>query len=373
MSKQKRILLVSDAFYPEISPRSFRTTELARELYRQGYDVTVISKYRNTDYNTFLQEYPIHFRMWRKHILPEVPVIKKKPLSYLTRAISRFLSVLFMYPVIEEMFHVRKELKKEQEYDLMISFAVPYPVHWGVAWARSKRHRIARTWVADCGDPFMGNRLDTFKPPFYFRFLEKWFSRKADFITIPLETAKKGYFEEFHNKMRVVPQGFDFDLNERKTGTVKNEVPTFAYAGGFLPGARDPKDLLEFLAVSDKQFRFHVFTKNQDVLAPYRSKLGDKMIISDYIPREELMKILSSMDFLINFDNNTTLNSPSKLIDYAITGRPVLNITNKFKKEDIYEFLEGDYKRKMELPDPEVYHISRIAEKFLELTEPNSG
>ena len=32
----KRILIVAFSFYPIISPRSFRTTELAKELARQG-------------------------------------------------------------------------------------------------------------------------------------------------------------------------------------------------------------------------------------------------------------------------------------------------------------------------------------------------
>jgi len=36
-----KILIVSNAFYPEISPRSFRTTELAKELSRQGHKDTL--------------------------------------------------------------------------------------------------------------------------------------------------------------------------------------------------------------------------------------------------------------------------------------------------------------------------------------------
>lgn len=73
------------------------------------------------------------------------------------------------------------------------------------------------------------------------------------------------------------------------------------------------------------------------------------------------------MDFLINFDNNTTLNVPSKLIDYSITGRPVLNITKDFSSESVEAFLEGDYSDRMALPDPMQYHISEVSRKFLEL------
>ena len=42
MSDSKKILMVSDACYPELSPRAFRTTELARELAREGHRVTLL-------------------------------------------------------------------------------------------------------------------------------------------------------------------------------------------------------------------------------------------------------------------------------------------------------------------------------------------
>ena len=63
------------------------------------------------------------------------------------------------------------------------------------------------------------------------------------------------------------------------------------------------------------------------------------------------------MDFLINFDNNTGRNLPSKLIDYSITNRPVLNITQEFSSEYLIAFLKGDYGKRMILPDIEQYHI----------------
>jgi len=78
---------------------------------------------------------------------------------------------------------------------------------------------------------------------------------------------------------------------------------------------------------------------------------------------------LKKMDFLINFDNNTELNSPSKLIDYAIAQRPVLNITKDFNGEDLKAFLRGDYSNQMLLPDINQYHIRNISHLFLDLLE----
>jgi len=40
---KKKILIVSGEFYPLNTPRSFRTTELAKEFARQGHEVTVLT------------------------------------------------------------------------------------------------------------------------------------------------------------------------------------------------------------------------------------------------------------------------------------------------------------------------------------------
>ena len=367
VSEQKKIILVSNGFYPEISPRSFRATELAKQFSKQGHQVVVISKHRDSNYTDFLNEHGINLKMWGKSRWPKPPFFKSKSLSFLNRALTRILMVLFEYPAIEEMFQVKRKLKNENGYDLMISFAVPYPVQWGVAWSKTKKHPIAARWVADCGDPYMGDVLDSFRKPFYFAYLEKWFFRKTDFITIPVESARPGYYAEFQHKIKIIPQGFDFEISIQEENHRVNEIPEFAYAGGFLQGIRDPSLLMQFLAKIDLPFKFHVFTNQAEIINEYRQILGSKLIISGYIARTELMKKLSEMDFLINFDNNTTLNVPSKLIDYAITNRPVLNIDRNFRSDEIEAFLKGDYRKRMPLPDPRHYHIKNIANQFIDL------
>jgi len=329
--------------------------------------VVVITGHRDHDYSEFLNAWPITLKMWSRAVFPRIKGSGHGAFNSLFRVLSRILLLLFEYPAIEEMPKVKRMLRRERGYDLMISFAVPYPVQWGAAKAWRRRHPVARTWVADCGDPYMGDVLDSFRKPFYFGFLERSFCRKATYISIPVESARPAYYKEFHEKIRVIPQGFDFDLQARKEARVSNPVPEFAYAGGFLQGIRDPESLMKSLAGCGLPFRFHIFTNQPEVLDKYRAGLGDRLVISGYVPREELLNRLSGMDFLINFDNNTTLNVPSKLIDYAIINRPVLNIDKHFNGEEITAFLKGDYTKRMQLPEPEQYHIKRVTKLFMDL------
>src|SRR5690606_7143529 len=185
----------------------------------------------------------------------------------LKRGVRRALQILLEYPNIEYYFKVKKALKKQKKnnkyYDLLISIAVPYPIHWGVASVWKKKKNIAQTWVADCGDPFMGQENDTFKYPFYFKYIEKWFCRKADYITVPTEGAIKAYYSESHHKIRVIPQGFRFEDVKIASQDV-NDYPHFAYAGGLIPGRRDPKEFFEFLVNYPHPYKFYIYTNQNN-------------------------------------------------------------------------------------------------------------
>jgi hypothetical protein len=369
MTSSLKILLVSNGFYPEISPRSFRATELAKEFVRQGHQVRAYTKFRDFDYTEFLNNYPMDLRIWPKYRFQCIPQWKGKLGLLISRGLKRLALMLAEYPGIEDMLKVSSFLRNEGGHDLMISFAVPYPVHWGVALARTKKHPIAGTWVADCGDPYMGCDTDSFKKLFYFRWVEKWFMRKADFITIPIESARKAYYPEFHDKIKVIPQGFEFKLVRSHGKKIANPVPAFAYAGGFIPGIRDPRPFIQYLETISDPFRFIVYTRDQSLIQSFLKNMNGKLEIRDYIPRDQLLEELAKMDFLVNFDNNTGVQSPSKLIDYALTGRPVLNFTSSPDHGIIKQFIKGNYKGRMEFGSLEQYNIKYVARQFLDVIE----
>jgi len=366
MNDKKKIIIVAAAFHPVLSPRSFRAIELSKELARRGHEVLVVTRHRDFDYETLGRDWKMEVERMSPSRLPKFENYRNRVFSLFSRIVTRILVLLFEYPNIELMFKVNRVLKKKSDYDMLITIAVPYPVHWGAALARKKRHRIATTWVADCGDPYF-NTLDSFKRPFYFRYIDRWYCKKPDYISIPHEGAREGYLPEVRNKIRIIPQGFNFNLEDTLKADPENPVPTFAYAGGFIPGSRDPGPLFQYLSKLDMSFRFLLFTKHAHMIQKYNPFRKGELEISDYIPREKLMEILKTMDFVINIDNNAAVFSPSKLIDYAITGRPILNIDKNFSGEELLAFLKGDYSNRMIIEGLDKYHISNVATRFLEL------
>jgi hypothetical protein len=193
--------------------------------------------------------------------------------------------------------------------------------------------------------------------------------RKTDFVTIPVESARAAYYAEFHSKIKIIPQGFKIKPIEIPTSTPANAVLTFAYAGGFIPNIRDPRPFLDYLSKLDFDFRFVVFTNSAELLEPYQEALGKKLQIKPYVPREELLSILATMDFLVNFDNNTGAAVPSKLIDYKVVNKPVLNIKKELNTIVIQEFLEKNYQNGLKIENIDQYRIENVCTQFLSLIE----
>jgi hypothetical protein len=371
-NSEKKILIVTYAFYPELSPRSFRATELANEFARQGHFVKVITRYQPFDYSEFLKHNNISLRLLDPPKFPQIKIAKSGFLNLVTRGISRILGLLFEYPLIETMFMVKRALKNEEGYDLLVSIAVPFANHWGVALSRNKKHRIANTWIADCGDPYMFAKLDTFRKPFYFKYTELKFCRECDYISVPFEEMASQFYPQFRSKITVIPQGFNFKEIKLSEEPVNNSKPTFVFAGSIIPGKRDLNLFVDILSTLDIDFRFRVFTSQEQLFIPYRQKLKDKIEISGYISRNSLLFELSKADFVVNvdtiLDNSKNVEAfPSKLIDYALSGRPILNINSgESDRELVLSFLKKDYSRQR-IVDRSKYDIEIVSRQFLGL------
>lgn len=365
----KKIVIVSYATYPGISPRNLRTHELAKEFVRKGHEVKLYVLTGDYDYSSYEQETGIKVVSLGKTFFfnynPETGV----KLNIFSRIIKKFFGKFFEYPFIELIRNVYFSLMVEKEIDLLITIAVPYPIHWGAALFKTiNKDRLKDvTWVADCGDPYMGN--DFSKYPFYFSYIEKWCFRKADFISIPIEAAKSGYYQEFHKKIKIIPQGIDFDQIKITKNYGKNSIPTFIYAGIFYENKRDPRPLLDYLIELNIEFKFIIYTRNHNFLKNYEERLIGKLEVHPYIPRVEVIFEMSKADFLINFDNPSDKHSPSKLIDYALSKRPILSINSSetLNKDIVNEFLNGNYSSKFIIDDINKYNISRVADQFLDI------
>jgi hypothetical protein len=364
-----KILIISQHLFPMPTPRAHRTTELVKELSRQGHEVilyAVIGKHDYTDfekkYNVIVKKIPIYFQKYPYNSDGN----SKRTL--IDKVLGRLLGKIVEFPNIEFMFRGPKIIQQENEIDALITIADPHQIHWGTALARKKKYEnFPPVWIADCGDPFMFNS-DGKNHFAYFSKYEKLFGKYCDFITVPAEKSIKGYYPEFIPKIRVIPQGFKFVLNtERKEPN--NAELTFAYAGSFYKDIRNPASFLHYIATSNLNFRFVIFTQFDDIIKPFKILFGERLVLKKPIDRHKLIEELKEMDFLINVENiNSPAQRPSKLIDYAITGRPILSVNpEKLDKNTIDQFLQKNYSGQLIVDNLEQYQIEHVAKKFTDL------
>ena len=364
----KKIVIISRTIYPSINPRSHRATELAKEFSRKGHSVILYGEKGDNDYHEFENKYNLKV----KDIGPLLFSSKLKKnffIKVIGAIIERTIGRLIEFPDIELVDRVKKILSNEKDIDLLITIAVPHSIHWGASsYKKQNPSSFARTWIADCGDPYKKNSYLKTYP--WLEKNENIFCKECDFITVPIESAVSSYGKEFKNKIVTIPQGFAIPKSTNLKDYKKNDIVTFAYAGSFYEKLRDPRPFLRFLKYFDRDYRFILYIQNTGFASDEIKALGDKVVVNSFIDRDSLIHRFSLYDFLINFENVSKNQSPSKLIDYAVSGRPVYSIPyNEKDFFDFFRFYDGDYNNALKLPNISEHDIKIVADKFLQLAK----
>lgn len=375
----KSILINSYYFYPENTPRSFRTTELTKALINKGYDVTLAipSRYKKQEEkikekfnitniifcgkeknNTFNK---INNNTDKKKLNTKIKKLLKRNIF---KIVKYFISDKNIFYFIDNYKSLRN---LEKEFDCVLSIGLPFSVHLGTYFYLKNKNI---KWIADYGDPFSENPAN--KIARYFHYIEKKILKRASYITIPTMLSRK-YYEhiiEYIDKVIIIPQGFEMkslSLYEYK----ENEKVKFAYAGVFYEKIRNPKELFEKLSLLECDFEFHIYTdmKNSETtrcLANIPKNIENKVIIHGLLPREECIYELSKYDFLINIENKNSGQIASKIIDYTLSKRPILNLKHNFEMKLLKDFISKDYRERL-LIDINEFDIDVVSNKFEKL------
>ncbi len=387
------ILVLACRFYPELSPRAFRTFELVKEFCSQNHKVKLIlpnkdmynekqykhsnlitikigddNNVKNQNTNSEIvkkKNIPI-----KKFIFPES--IKDKIIPIIIKLKEKKNKYFPPFYEKEFMKGAYNYLKKDKEqYDFLISIGLPIEVHLASAFAIIVNKNIRKTpvTIAEYGDPYFFNQAN--KYCFLYFFIDFFVAKVFKYICIPTEKALNSYkYLKKKNRIKIIPQGINI-AEYRIQNYRPNKIITFAYAGVFYRRTRNPKEFLDYLYQIKIDFRFYIYTIEKydtlEILKAYESMIGSKIIIKLNKNRENIIYELSKMDFLINFENSTSNQSPSKVIDYALTKRPICSIsTGNFSTEIFDQFIKKDYSKQLKININD-FDIKNISNQFLSL------
>lgn len=352
------ILIIGHFGLYENTPRSFRTIELAKELVRRNHKVDIIEGKNKKIIENFTLDYK------NEECESSTVVVKEKKLKWLRKIVSTILNYLCGDMVILKFYNSTLNLiDKNKKYDVILSIGQPFYTHMVSAFGLKNMKCVK---IADCGDPFY---VDSKRQAPYLGYLQKLVFKRLDYVAIPTNIAVK-YYDKYveKEKIKVIPQGVDFsafDVQEYK----KKEVISFGYAGIFYETLRDPRVFFDYLKKVDTDYKFYLYTDIENdfykkLLKPMLEELGDKVEIHGLITRNECLYIMSGMDFLVNFENLSSVQAPSKLIDYGISKRPVLSFSSEtFDENTFLEFLDGNYEKQLKF-DISQFDIKKVTDQF---------
>lgn len=367
------IVIISGSFYPNIHPRAFRATELAKEFTRLGNSVTAITckSIDDFDYTSYSEESGINvvcLDVLKGNRVQEVATHKKTKIYIIKRFLIEYLFCGHLFKYAREISKKLSSLNCFGSADLVIVLSTPFPCHYGFYKFVKKRVRNFVT-VLDSGDPFYYSKQT--KRAIWFKYIERNVYKQCDYLTIPTNNAIQLYSPLIpEDKIKIIPQGFNMrDLNLYK-GEFSKPIK-IAYAGVFYWNIRNPEFLFDALDKSSVDYEFYLYMRYKDteldnVLQKY-TNLRNRMRMQLCVPHDELITELSKMHFLINIENLSNTQIPSKLIDYGMTKRPIFSCNEQnFDPLKLERFFQGDYTGGYEV-DASEYDIETIANKFLDL------
>ncbi|MCU5405856.1 transporter [Bacillus cereus] len=340
----KRVVVISYWYYPENVARAFHVKGIVSSLIKDGYHVDLVlpknAMYqeignKNSNNITLHQVKPgilLHKEKNRWDVNRNI--LNNSHSNLLTKGLKKLYDVL-IWPdrTIEWAINAYRYVKKNKLHsNSMAMVTVGLPVSTHITGHLLKKDVPHLKWIADYGDPFSYNPDREIRK--YDRFLESRMLNNVDSIVIPTESAIDCYTSLGVNKsqIHVIPQLFEEEQGESNYEVDKDKF-NIMYAGSFYRGIRSPVEFIHALSLAskrNKQIEFHYFG-NVTALEEFLNMEGlDKeklpIKINDFKSRSEILNIMREMDLLINLNNKSTSQIPSKIIDYLYANKRILNI-----------------------------------------------
>ena len=333
---KKKILIISEIFYPEIGSGANRISNIVKYLKRYDYDITVLTS--NPKYP--LKELYTNKKFWddekEKEILDGVNLIRINPSK--AKVTNNFFIRAYIY-VFFMLKSMIKILRLKKDYDVVVA-TIP-SIFIGVLGVFSKK-KFKSKFILDIRDlwPECIKNISIFKKSKIVRkftySLESYILKRADSLIINSDGFRsylrnKGY----KNKIEFVPNSLsDIDIvnNKKIISTVtKHKDFTIIYSGllGMAQNASIIVETANYLR-NYNNIKFKIIgegvEKNKVIKLMEEYELNN-ISINSAMPKDEVIKEVAKCHIgLVHLrgDSAFDLVIPGKIIDYMGVGIPIV-------------------------------------------------
>lgn len=255
--------------------------------------------------------------------------------------IEHLLEVLFG-PVYDQkmanLFCKTAEAQIEEEMpDVVVSVLQP-PAAVEAGYRLKKKYPNLKFLLYDL-DTISDSSLGHFEKllyPLYSQKVLRW--EKKVYPAFDLIVHLDSHEQHFHKKQygpflpKTLFQGVPLlEIQKEQQSGILREEPQLIYAGRFYPSLREPRCLLDVMALahkkSDRHFRIDVYTDGEYVQQISRQYSGnDGVYAHNYIPQKEINLKMEEADVLVSLGNNGTNMFPSKIVTYVASMKPIIHV-----------------------------------------------
>lgn len=345
---EKRVLVVSELFYPLNTIGAIRPTKLAKYLAMEGYHVDVFTSeklstaesHSGTGYHTV--------SVYKEKMATDVQVTtgsdgvrlgSKKRGKLITEMAMTYRQILQYKGSNNFVNSFSKAVDSGvivlSEYDSI--FTTFGPVGSLLIGLKAKKYAPGIYWICDFRDPMVSKIMPMLFAPFY-GYLQRKSVRLADHVTTVSHGYKKRIMpEKYWDKCTVIPNGYDEE--DRILGEqVEDNKMSFAYTGALYEGKRDLgllfkaiREAVDSGLVGIEQLVFHYAGSECRFLREQARRYGMECIIEDHgsMPRTDCLELQASVRFLVMSTWNDKGEEgvfPGKLVEYMLMKKPVINI-----------------------------------------------
>lgn len=352
--KNKKIIIVTSTYYPNIFPRAFRWQSLAEYWQTKGYSIYIFCETPNGNKKEEVLNGVTIFRSNKnfKDVIIAKP--KNKGEDYSKR--NTFLKSIWRkvyWPDSSILWYIRNRrglfnIIARHNINNIVTVSHPFTSHLFGLYIKNIMPNM--NWIVDIGDPFSLMQETSLNNRFlYSKLNEKIDERiikKARIASVTVEETKHLYLKYFPNlvdKIIVIPPLLKMEKVDSKNKDKKRyfdsgkNIINIVYIGGFYPKIREPRILLDFIRrlievkpVECKKIKFHFFGKYLPEILKIFNEYKDLdgiVFIRGQVKRAEVLPIMKQADFLLNVANTNSYQLPSKVVDYLVSQKPIINFT----------------------------------------------
>lgn len=359
-----RIVIVSNPYRPHVSARAFRWSAVAEHWAARGDQIDVVAGWSPGEPR---EEVLDGVRVWRvggglserlRHRLAggrasggrgaaariQAP-LRRSLAGTAMRLVHDLVWKNVYWPDYACLWYFHalrkaRELLARRPCDVLITSSLPFTDH--MVGRRLKRAAPDVPWLIDVGDPFCFLKCTPTNNHSLYGGLNQRFEksvfRRADAISVTNENTRRiyaGLFPDAAGRMSVIPPLLRDDVVWRSAEPLfsDNGRIRLVFVGTLHPVVRTPEHVLaafEALLATPPgdRLELHFFgatNRCERYFEPYRALLGKRLFVHGGVDHQTARQAMIEADCLVNIGNATTYQLPSKLVEYANTGRRILN------------------------------------------------